>query len=39
MEFDPKKAKRGATIIAKEDNTMLIVIVKRDFQKFRESFS
>lgn len=34
-----KRAKRGATIIAKEDNTILIIIVKRDFQKFKDSFS
>lgn len=31
MEADPKRAKRGATILAREDETTLLIIVKRDF--------
>ncbi|KAL4449708.1 hypothetical protein ABPG74_008081 [Tetrahymena malaccensis] len=39
IESDPRKAKRGATILAREDQTQLIIIMKREFQKFKDTFS
>ncbi|EAS06336.1 cyclic nucleotide-binding domain protein (macronuclear) [Tetrahymena thermophila SB210] len=39
IETDPRKAKRGATILAREDQTQLIIIMKREFQKFKDTFS